>query len=429
MKMIYKILLLLIIVFSTNNLLIAQEEKSDFRFSFIERFRLVTWDNAITLSDAAKAGNTFNRTRTSLMGEWLPNKNFEVALKFTNEFRYYFVPGDKVFDWNEIFFDNFYVKYKDTYGSITLGRQNIMLGEGFVVMDGHPLDGSRSIYFNGARADINISQTNKITLFATYQPVKDDILPRINDFEQALVEQPETGIGGYLTTNFESLNLQTYYIFKKIGTEKPTQFESNIHTVGARVQVPLDKSLSLTGEAGYQFGDYGKFDRSAFGGYAHLDYTTNWEKIYTPKTLTLGAIFLSGDDPTTTENEGWDPLFSRWPKWSESYIYTQIKEFGGRVAYWSNLASIYGSAKFVFSKEFNFCLDYHHLMAPQKPLATAFPGGTGTSRGDLVIAKLNYVINEYVTGHILWEYFNPGNFYFNGASDYNWARIEFLFKI
>ena len=39
-------------------------------------------------------------------------------------------------------------------------------------------------------------------------------------------------------------------------------------------------------------------------------------------------------------SENWDPLFSRWPKWSELYIYTQFRETG--VAYWTNTGHLAG---------------------------------------------------------------------------------------
>ena len=48
---------------------------------------------------------------------------------------------------------------------------------------------------------------------------------------------------------------------------------------------------------------------------------------------------------------------------------------------------------------------------------------------DLVIGKLRFRINKYLTGHLLWEGFWPGNYYKTGSDGYSWARIEFLFKI
>lgn len=405
------------------------DTQSKFKFSFSERFRIETWDNSITLSSAANSGNTYNRNRSSLTGQWLPSEQFEIGVMLTNEFRYYFSPTNKNFNFNEIFFDQLYAKYTETFGSITIGRQNITLGEGFIVMDGGPLDGSRSGYFNAAKAEINIDRTKKLTGFISYVPQSDDILPVISSQDQQLLEQPEMGAGLYFAGLFGKTNLQPYYVFKHIYDTDSHPVESDVHTAGIRAQAPLSGQFAITAEGAYQFGSYGEYNRSAFGGYVYIDYTTNLNKPFLPDVVTLGGIYLSGDDSSTNDIEGWDPVFSRWPKWSESYIYTLIKEYGGKVAYWSNFASIYGKLKFTLMTDLSFNFDYHHMLAPQKASSGAYPGGAGKTRGDLFIAKLIYKINSNITGHILWENFTPGNYYFDGANRSNWARVEFLFKI
>lgn len=406
----------------------GNKESSNFKIGFAERFRMVTWDNAITLSEAAQAGNSFTRIRTNIFGSWMPAANWELNFKITNEFRSYFLP-QREFDMNEIFIDQLFVKYKSDFGDVTLGRQNLILGEGFVVMDGHPLDGSRSIYFNAARFDWNINKSNKLTAFYTYVPETDNILPVINDFKQRLLEQPEQGIGFYYTGCINSLNLQGYFINKKILEGDNFLTESTINSIGGRVQLPVGNQLKLTVEAAYQTGSIGDFDRSAFGGYAYASYKTNFDKVFLPVTATVGGIYLSGDDPDTKDVEGWDPLFSRWPKWSESYIYTLIIENGGKVGYWSNFASLYAKFNFNLMEDLKFNLDYHFMLAPENAVAGNFPGGTGNTRGNLIIGKLVYIINKNLTGHLLFEHFDPGDYYFDGSDGYNWARIEFMFKI
>jgi hypothetical protein len=412
----------------------AQDQKSSdgaskFKISFSERFRIETWDNALTLSSAANAGTTYNRNRSSLMGQWFPNENIEFALMLTNEFKYYFSPTNKNFNYHEIFFDQLYFKYSDTFGSVTLGRQNIMLGEGFIVLEGNPLDGSRSLYFNAARLDLAISKSKVLTGFVSYVPKSDNILPVISSQDQQLIEQSELGAGLYFTGQFEKINLQPYYIYKHIYTTDLHPISSNIHTIGIRESSPIAEQFTLTAEGAYQFGDYGDQNRSAVGGYAYVDYATKLNKNYLPEVLTLGGIYLSGDDPATKNMEGWDPVFSRWPKWSESYIYTLIKENNGKVAYWTNLASIYGKVKFTLMNDLYLNIDYHHLFGLKNNPALSFPGGAGNTRGDFIIGKLTFKINNNISGHLLWENFTPGNFYFDGANRSNWARVEFMFKI
>ncbi len=144
------------------------------------------------------------------------------------------------------------------------------------------------------------------------------------------------------------------------------------------------------------------------------------------KTLTLGGIFLSGDRSDTLKQEGWDPLFSRWPKWSEGYIYTFINE--SRIAYWSNLSSVYGTLLLDFGPRANMTIALHRLGAPRPPKPGLFPGGTGLFRGMLLVGRLNYTISRRLSGHFEWDRFDPGDFYRPGASGFNWLRFELLFK-
>lgn len=400
------------------------------KLSFTERLRLVSWDNTITLDDDIDGGRAFTRHRTCLAAQWFPASGVETALKLTNEFRYHVVPENTEFDINEVFVDQLYLKLdlSNTMGGIlTAGRQNIILGEGFVVMDSHPLDGSRSIYFNAIRYDWKFSDSRELTLFYSYQPETDEALPVINEFEQQLVEQPEHGMGAYFTAKFTETDLDVYFIRKRTESNEAFPIESDIFTIGGKVDFRLGHNLSLTYEAGYQFGDRGEATRSAAGGHTHIDYTTDWP-YYLPGTLIAGAIYLSGDDPATGDWEGWDPMFARWPKWSESYIYSQIKE--DAVAYWTNLASLWAGARFKFDESVKLNLDYHHLLAPRIPDGfSAFPGGNGRVRGELLIGRLMFQIDRRLSGHFLWEGFIPGNYYFDYADGYSWIRTELMFSI
>ena len=101
--------LFIFITFSTN---LTAQNNSKFVVGLSERLRFVSWDNAITLSDAADAANTFTRHRTSVWADWKPSDNLQFYVKLTNEFRYYFNPDDRDFEINEIIFDNLYLKYQ-----------------------------------------------------------------------------------------------------------------------------------------------------------------------------------------------------------------------------------------------------------------------------------------------------------------------------
>jgi len=237
------------------------------KLSITERFRMVSWDNAISLSDSLEKGNSFTRHRTCVMGQWWPLENFELGLKLTNEFRYYFVPEDRDFTFDEVIVDQLYFKWSNTAfvpGTLTLGRQNIILGEGFVMMDGHPLDGSRSIYFNGARYDWKVNSENTVTAFYVYQDDYDELLPVIHDQDKLLIEQPEEAFGVpeeafgvYYIKENDNVDFQAYVIRKNIKDtdEKPT--ESEMNTLGTRLKIPFAGRFTFTVEGAYQFGKFG----------------------------------------------------------------------------------------------------------------------------------------------------------------------------
>ncbi len=407
----------------------SDDEFPNFKFGFSERIRLTSWDNAIDLSDEADSSSTFTRFRTSLSGQWFPNELLELEAKITNEFYYFLNPADRDFTLNETVCDQLCVRLKHLFDSpltLSLGRQNMMLGEGFVVWDGTPLDGSRTAYFNGARLDWEILPEQMLSFFAVHQPEMDDFLPVGNDQDRGLEDQEESAVGAYFSGRWGEVDGECYYIFKRADASHDRPVDQDVHTFGTRAIVPLADQFTLTAEAALQTGTYGDDSRLAVGGYAYVAYRTDW-LTGLPQKLTLGGIYLSGDDPSTDKQEGWEPVFARWPKWSESYIYTLIKENG--VAYWTNLASIYARADFELPSDLHLNLDYHHLLAPEKPdPSTEFPGGDGHTRGDLLIGKLSYRINEHTTGHFLCEGFFPGSFYQKGADPYLWVRFELMFR-
>jgi len=411
---------------------IEAPKRPAFTFTFTERIRQETSDNVTSLNDSLPESSSYVRFRTSLMGQWRPAEGFELAVRVTNENRYYLAPKSdpklhKNYDPNEVFFDNFYLKW--TPGklplTITFGRQDIQLGEGFLFMDGGPLDGSRSAYFNALRLDFALGGGATLTGFYLRQPPSDAYLPRLHDVAQKMVEQEEAGFGAYLTGAPGSWNYEIY-LFRKNMEASDASPRSGFTTTGGRVRIPFAENLSLTAEAALQTGTYGALSRLGWGGYFHLDWKTGASLPF-PALLTFGGIYLSGDDLSTADTyEGWDPAFSRWPKWSESLIYLLARE--SRPAYWSNFNSLYASAQFAFADAVKLNLTWHHLGAGQRTAPTALLSGHGTRRGDLGIAKLTYEINKNFQGHFIWDQFRPGDFFFAGAQSYAWVRFELLIK-
>ena len=400
---------------------------SRLKLIFVERFRFEAWDNAVNLDDAGNDAFAYTRNRTTLGLDWNAAKNLEVLGKVTNEFRVYLAPKDRVFNWHEVFVDNLYVKWTipgRVPFTVTAGRQDLNFGEGFVIADGTPGDGSRSYYFNALRLDADVAKGHRLTAFAHATKTTDRFLPVINPRPQALAEQPEKAVALYYAGAFGKAKVDAYAVRKTTDANEAWPVPTRTDTFGARAVAALAKPLALTAEAALQTGKYGDAGRSAYGAIAHLDYDLTGT-LPLLKTFVLGGILLSGDDPATTRMEGWDPIFSRWPKWSESYIYTFTRE--SRQSYWSNLSSLYAQLAFDFGAR----SDGHIMVMPMgagHAQPGAFPGGTGRGRGTLVRGRLNYKISKFLTGRFIWEHFDPGTFYFPGASSYNWIQFEFIFR-
>jgi hypothetical protein len=394
---------------------------------FVERFRFESWDNAVSLDETADDSAAYTRNRTTLGLSWKPIRTLEVLGKLTNEFRVFLAPKTSAFNWNEIFVDNLYVKWTipgRVPFTVTGGRQDINLGEGFVIADGTPGDGSRSYYFNALRVDAGLAKGHALTAFAHATEATDRYLPVINPVPRALAEQPERALALYYAGAFGRARIDAYAIHKTTESTELFPAAARTDTFGARAVAPVAKKLVLTAEGAVQTGSLGDAGRSAYGAIAHLDYDLAGAFGFL-RSFVLGGILLSGDDPATAGIEGWDPIFSRWPKWSEGYIYTFTRE--SRPSYWSNLSSLYAQLAFDLGAR----SDGHVMVMPmgaRHAQPGEFPGGTGLGRGTLYRARLNYKISRFMTGRVIWEHLEPGSFYFPGAASFNWLQFELIFR-
>lgn len=398
---------------------------------FTERFRLTSWDNTISLQEELNESRTFTRHRSHLTVISTHSPIFTFGIGLGNEFRYHLVPTTIEFDFEEVFVNQLYVRVSDPEFlpvSLTLGRQDLVFGEGFVVLDGTPLDGSRSIYFNALRLDWSISAERTLTAFACYTDTLDKRLPIIHEQYRKLVEQPESGLGLYYSGKHRG-NRYDLYVIHKRQRQTRSRRDSEITTIGGRAELKLTDryDLSLVVEGALQVGLYGTAQRRAYGGYQYLVYRPAWpQKPFVPKTLKIGAYHYSGDTEFSRRREDWDPMFARWPKWGDSYIYTLIRERG--VAWWSNLWSVFGSVTLRLTESAELKCEYYDLRAPEEagPELGEFEG-PGTFRGSLVIGRLNYSFDRHWSGHLLWEGFDPGSFYPGLADSYAWIRAELMF--
>jgi hypothetical protein len=416
----------------SGKLLARDQSPGLFGWGYRLRLRQEYIENATDFSNASSDINNYLRVRSQLWGSWAPSTQWKLFSMLNNEHRHWYKSNkgleDKPFEIGEVIFENLSVEGKRLGGTpfgFTAGRQNLFYGEGFICWDGGPLDGSRTAYFN---ALVFTGSFGKRRLDAHFisDPEKDKYLPVINDQNQSLIEWDETGAGLYYTDeSFTGRKLEAYYFYKNEKDKDEVFPESNIHTIGGRVSGRAIQRLTGAAEGAVQLGDRDGADRFGYSGYLYGMYALPVERA--PLALGAGALYLSGDDPATGRFEGWNPVYARWPKWSELYIYSLAREKG--VAFWQNLSSTWFGIDFKPDERLTLEGRLYLMWAPEGPPEPGSPPfGTGNYRGTLSIVKLNWKLGEYLSGHLLWESLRPGDFYAEGSDRADFLRWEINFK-
>ncbi len=402
---------------------------------FEERARTENWDNSTDFNVKALDARHQLRLRTRAWARLELGANTEFAFGLNNESRKLTTPH-LALAMDEIVIENLYLDRRFTDGAaIRVGRQNLTRGDGFILADGGPGDGSRTAYFNAVDLGWTAGKS-RLDLLVISDPYRDEYLPRIHDLRKSLIEWDENALGLYWTdAGRPKTTLDAYYFFKaetgdtRALTNPARQGDRMFHTLGGRCTRDLAGDWSVKAElAGQAGGQQPGSGIRAWG--AQTSVKKSFAHAMKPSIL-LGWTGLSGDDPATTANEGWDPLFSRYPKWSELYIYSLGSERGA--SYWTNLSMWQAEVRLTPVKPLDLRAAYYRMGAfhptgafhpfPAKP---ALFGG-GTQRGDLYAARADLLVNGNWRGHVVGEYLVPGDFYV--GTDAGWfLRVEVLYS-
>lgn len=418
---------------SSSSLLSQTAGERTLEWGFEQRVRNENWDNIMDCNDSLQDLRNQIRYRTRLWTN-IPVSNdidFYVGLnQETNQI----VRTRAPWRVDEVIFENAYVDFKKLFVkglSLRVGRQNLIRGEGFLLLEGNPFDGSRSIYFNAANLAYSWKKS-KLELIGILNPRQERFLPHFNDRRRPLIEWDEQALGLYYTDkNHARTSFESYYFYKKEvrDSRAPSnpQFrpDRHTHTAGGRAVHNLTKGFSLTGELALQWGrQHGGTDIRGWGGYGYAKHQFGGPL----KPYLLGGWWgFSGDDPATRDRvEGWNPIFSRWPKWSELYLYTLFRETG--VGYWTNLGMWQAETGFSPWKPLNCRATYYHMDSFHP-----FPGspaiyGSGTARGHIYQGRVDLKAGPRWSGHVLWEHLLPGGFYSAKTPGY-FLRFEVIFAL
>ena len=405
-------------------------EKSPVEIGVEQRVRNENWNNIFDWSASTDDQRNQIRYRTRFWAKIPVSSNIEFAVGLNQETNQ--IVGSKN-HFDEIDFETAYVQVNRLFSdrlSLRVGRQNLMKGEGFIVLEGNPWDGSRTIYHNAAVLTYT-SKKATLDFIGILDPAYDRFLPRFHDQHRLLQEWNESALGMYYTRKVSAkTSVEGYYFYKREFhdtrpvTNPQYQPDRHVHTTGGRLVQQLKRGFSATGEFAVQRGaQHPGTPVAGWGGYGYLKKT--FAAKVKPYAL-AGYWGMSGDDPATPGRiEGWDPLFARWPKWSELYIYSQFREKG--VAYWTNTGLWQAEFGASPAKALDLRLTWYRMDAYHPFAGSPAIFSNGTFRGNHLQARLGVNLTKQWSGHVLWESQHPGSFYTGRDMGY-FLRFEVIFQ-
>lgn len=353
--------------------------------------------------------NTFRiKTAVGLKTDFSPNYSAYVKLMNENRPYIYNMPGKSSdYSINEFIFENLYFDAKNLFGNILdirIGRQNLYYGDGFLVWEGTPGDGSRSIYFNAAKFTVK-TEPATIEIVAHQGTKYEQYLPVLNQNNPSskLNNSDESSAMIFVKSNLSNkLYIEPFYIYKN---ENIAYYE-NIHTLGSYVRYK-NGPWTFKGQFAGQMRDNLNETGTAYGGYGFIER----EKVFFNDILSIGGYYLSGDDEATSADEGWNNLYGRGMFiWSDLMCFIYLPETGD-VGYWSNLKMYQAQYKLHISKKTYVAATYALLYANQTVTGSIF--GTGKNRGSLALGEFCHQFNKNVRFLLYGEYFTAGDFYNN----------------
>lgn len=427
----------------------AAEKDYTYKWGFSERVRHEYWKNNRDMDNNYYDGGDRNwfRIKTSLWGRVDYREDLGLYAKMSNENKAYmllgaggrkvYYSGHRYHDPDEFIFDNLYLDVKnpgDLPVTFRIGRQDLLnqYGENFLICDGTPGDGSRTFYFNAVKAVWKMDDENVLDVLYINNPRDDVFLPVLNEDKSPTVlnTTDEQGFVMYLkNTTHKNTFFEPFFMYKKEESDWGSGLQnrkSDIGTFGAFVKYLADP-YTLRVQLCDQFGDYGPDEREAYAGYLFVDREFK-DAAWKPK-LTAGMAYLSGDEKSTATMEGFNPLFSRFPLYSELYGQAFASEAG--VCYWTNLQMYRIGAAVTPSKAMKFDCSYSYLRANEavNASATASLSGIGRERGHLFMGKLDYVFNKNFSAYLMGDYFIPSKkFYTDNADPAIFLRTQVEYK-
>jgi hypothetical protein len=379
------------------------------------RLRAEGYDNMLDLEDSAHDGYDYYRLRTRLSFEAAPRERLRFSLRLANEYKW--GRGERT------------AGVKDAEGKVTLdnawaeisiaaagepvfrfGRMDLTYGEGFLLWDGTPADGSSTGYFDALLLSWDRPLVRLDLLTAKFDEELSGQTTRAEDLYAIYAKHG----GGEAYAMYRTKRRATA---SASGIEHPSQQTA---VLGGRFSRLPENGLHVAAEAAYEFGEFDGRDAEGAGGYGRGGWTSSGPRWF---GVEAGGLYLSGDDPDTKKHEGWDPFYSDWPKYSDLYVYT-IGDNTSRIAgddagTWTNLSAFWIEGRTGWKKSTKTQVRAMWLQAPED----TGPGG-GKERGFLVAGQLNWAFAPDLQAQFVGERFDPGDFYAPGSDGAWYGRWQ-----
>lgn len=417
------------------------------------RVRLTHWDRDVVTPDWDLFGLEMGpaveylRVRERLYGCFELDGKTELQLRLVNRWHHFsshfFDPNNQAapFDpvgasgntWNfpdEVILDRAFLDFRevmDSDWSLRLGRQDVVLGNGMVVLEGTPYDQGRTIYFDGAVATYK-TEEHTLRLMALYNNYK-DTFAFINDQNRRLRRADTFVTGAYYTRPLNDCHsVDLYYLFANLDDDRDTTAERNhpadenweLHIVGGRVFGELTPQVAYSIEAAQQMGEYR--DAADLNGRMVDARLTLKAADGTPMDPVLGfeLTYLSGDDLNSADEvEGWHPAFAEYPIWREEL--TPIMTNGN----WTNMNQLRSQLKLALSERVSLTGAAAAIIADYGENYSVTATG-GDNIGYVLSAFLDVKLTDELTVALESAGFLPGNSWDDGHSS-EWLRFEAVY--
>jgi hypothetical protein len=381
------------------------------------RARVVSFDRIPTEAGMVWSENRFFRFRSRLWGSYDLTPRLSFTGRLVNEWREYaHDKGSNTYQaLDEVVIDNAYLDLKNLCNhrlDLRIGRQDLRYGTGKIIMIGTPLDSSRTTYLNAVKASLHLEPL-QIDFLALLVDAEDELA--IHSQDRTLVEGDENGGGLYIKNHFFATVPQEYYYLYK---HEQRADNLDFHTVGLRFMPKFSTSLSATIEVAHQDGhrQHGGslggelFDISLF--YALPAWRAGKAR------FDLSYYYLSGDDPGTSEDEGWHPLWARQPQYMS---YTMVRAQVPAFAAWSNISMPSAGFELEITPHLSLKTRLALVYAPEEG-----PGG-GNQKGTLFISRLSYKIAAAWSGNVHIEVLDPDDYYADTNHLGHYGHVELMY--